>query len=331
MEFSGVIYQPHHTSHFPTSGNHPIMKLLTHTILATLSVTLSSLALKPAVASTIFDQKEVRQSDFVLMATPYQGGDLHRLTVIGQLSGKRPCWNQQGQQPAVITPLLLNFNFNGICMRGVDSNGYSIRIDGQDQYVKYSPEIISENNELQLIAKPSRAGRPSIIIARSHGPAESFSQLKFEPGWRITQRTYKGRKLGHLYLTNDNSLASLVPFEVDNRDNRSNQFDNAYNNQVEAIYREVVGTTVDADTSKSYAHLLSSGVSLNLVRADIINRDETTQALNQLYQRILGKSGSPAMLRSHRQRMKDGWSLAEVEWHLMKGERLSEAQQVSGL
>ncbi len=307
------------------------MKLLTQTVLVGLTAVLSSLSLKPATASNIFEQKEVRQSDFVLMATPYQGGDLNRLTILGQLSSKRPCWNQQGHQPTVINPLLLNFNFNGICMRGVDSNGYSIRIDGQDQYVKYSPEIISENNELQLIAKPSRADRPSIVIARSHGPAASFSQLKFEPGWRITQRSYRGRRLGHLYLTNDASLASLAPVTVSNSANRSTQLESAYNNQVEAIYREVVGTTIDADTSKSYAHLLSSGVSLNLVRADIINREETTQALNQLYRRILGKSGSPDMLRSHRQRMKDGWSLAEVEWHLMKGEQTAQAQRVSGL
>jgi hypothetical protein len=48
-----------------------------------------------------------------------------------QIPGKQKCWSESGSNPVMIDPLLLNFDFTGICRRATDSNGYSIRLDGR--------------------------------------------------------------------------------------------------------------------------------------------------------------------------------------------------------
>ncbi|NJM57621.1 MAG: DUF3747 domain-containing protein [Synechococcales cyanobacterium RU_4_20] len=183
-------------------------------LLAIASLSTLSLQFQPANASSTFSQKEVDQAKFTLVATPYNGGYSHQLTIIGQLSDKQPCWQENGQGPTVIDPLLLNFDFSGICARGVDGNGYSVRMNNQDMFSQYSPKVVSKEGELQLIAQPSRPSQPPLLIARSHGPAQSFSKLVFEPGWRLTQRTFGDTTLGHFYLTHDASLASAAQSNV---------------------------------------------------------------------------------------------------------------------
>jgi N-acetylmuramoyl-L-alanine amidase len=154
-------------------------------------------------ANSAFGQQEINQGRAALMATPYNGGDLHQLTVLEQVNSEKACWSEQGSGPITINPLLLNFDFTGICARGVDGNGYSIRINGEDMYLRYTPRIVEKNGELVLIGKPNRKGVSPIVIARSHGSVRSFSKLILEPGWQITKRVYQGQVLDHFYLTKD--------------------------------------------------------------------------------------------------------------------------------
>jgi hypothetical protein len=161
------------------------------------------------LANSVFEQQDVNQGRVALMATPYNGGDAQQLTVLEQVGAEKACWSEQGQVPTLINPLLLSFDFTGTCARGVDNNGYSVRMNGKDMYLRYTPRVVEQKGELILIAKPNRSGDAPIVIARSRGSVQSFSKLILEPGWRITKRVYQGQVLDHFYLTYDQALAQV--------------------------------------------------------------------------------------------------------------------------
>jgi N-acetylmuramoyl-L-alanine amidase len=110
---------------------------------------------------------------------------------------------------------LLNFDFTGICDRSTDSNGYSLRIAGQDLGLQYGLRLVQRNNDLVLMAY-SLGDRtlPDIELGRTNGITDGFGKIILDPGWRLTRRVYRHRNLPHLYLTRDNipsgiSLAAM--------------------------------------------------------------------------------------------------------------------------
>ena len=83
------------------------------------------------VQAANYSESEVDQTQFIAVAVPF-GNRQYNLMVIEQIAGKSQCWSESGSQPVTVEALLLNFDFSGSCRRATDSNGYSIRIDGQD-------------------------------------------------------------------------------------------------------------------------------------------------------------------------------------------------------
>jgi hypothetical protein len=100
--------------------------------------TISASAWNPATAAT-FEQAEVDQNKFIAVAAPF-GNNAHQLLIIEQVSPKRECWSESGTNPVTVEPLLLNFDFTGICGRSTDSNGYSIRMDGSRSGATVPPQ-----------------------------------------------------------------------------------------------------------------------------------------------------------------------------------------------
>ncbi|EKV02875.1 Protein of unknown function (DUF3747),S-layer domain containing protein [Leptolyngbya sp. PCC 7375] len=187
-------------------------------IAAATAATLTILGATTRVDAQSFGNVEVDQEDFVLVAAP-GGGLLGRpqFMIIEQRTDERQCWSESGSQPTQIEPLLLNFDFSGICGRSTDSNGYSIRTSDGEAGSRFNMEIREADGEYILVGRPSsfptnpyRNADP-INLGRTFGQAENgFTKVFLNPGWRLTRRTLEGRQLGHLYLTNDASLASLV-------------------------------------------------------------------------------------------------------------------------
>lgn len=160
----------------------------------------------PAIAAATFTQQEVDQSKFIAVAAPY-GRQAHQLLILEQVSNKRACWQEGSTTTAShipVEPLLLGFDFTGICGRSTDSNGYSLRMAGQDLGLKYSLRVVKRNNELVLIGQPNRGQNlPALEIGRTRGLDSGFAKIFLDPGWRLSKRVYNGRPLGHVYLTND--------------------------------------------------------------------------------------------------------------------------------
>jgi Protein of unknown function (DUF3747) len=182
------------------------MKYLLRLGIAVASVAVLGGAFTKIAIAAQFEQKEIDdQSKYIALAMPLASGH-YKLLVLQQVSKARPCWSESGNAPVVVDPLLVNFDFTGICSRNADSNGYSIRVGGEDLGLKYRLAIEHQGSELLLIGQA--AGGPTMVIARTHGMADGFQKFVMEPGWRFSRRAFKGKILGHVYFTNDSYSAA---------------------------------------------------------------------------------------------------------------------------
>lgn len=153
----------------------------------------------PVKAST-FSETQLDQSKVIAIARPY-GDDKYDLLVIEQIPDKRDCWTESGSNPVLVDPLLLNFDFTGICRRATDSNGYSIRLDGNDLGLDYLLRLVRRDGELVLVGTPRTPGYSEIVLGSTKGMAEGFMKVHLYPGWQFSKRTYEEKVLGHFYFS----------------------------------------------------------------------------------------------------------------------------------
>lgn len=181
-------------------------------------VTAATVGLLSNVGTAIaqnYGAREVDQDDFLVVAAPGSVLIPYRLYIIEQKTDERDCFEVNGENPGEVEPLWTTFDFSGICGRASDSNGYSIRVNGQDLGSDYILQIREVGGELVLLGTPRRGGR-SITIGRTGGISDTgYTEIVLNPGWRITKRTFEGDVLGHNYFTNNATLAELLSEEDD--------------------------------------------------------------------------------------------------------------------
>lgn len=164
-------------------------------------------AFSPSIAA-MFGEKEVDQDKFIAVAAPY-GHDSHKLLILEQISTERSCWREFGNAPTQVDPLLVNFDFTGICGRSTDSNGYSIRVDGEDLGLQYSLRIVQKDDDLVLIGAPDDPTAPPLEIGRANGITNEFAKINLDDGWRFAKRTYNDTPLGHVYLSYNSAIPNI--------------------------------------------------------------------------------------------------------------------------
>ena len=178
------------------------MKLALKQTIVTLAILLSTISVPFKTNAVEFGQTEVDQERFIAIAVPRTFG--YSLVIVEQVTTRRACWSESGTQPIEVDPLLLNFDFTGICGRATDSNGYSVRVEGQDLALSHNLSVQGTPNDILLVATPrGNFNAQPIIIGRTYGLTQGFSKIILEPGWRFTKRNYQGKTLGHIYLTYD--------------------------------------------------------------------------------------------------------------------------------
>lgn len=209
---------------------------------ATLSLTAGSLTAGAALANSPFGQQEVDQSRFVAIASPVGGGRSHQLLILEQVSNSRACWDEVGNAPVEIDPLLLSFDFTGICNRSTDSNGYSIRMNGTDLGVQYSLRVTQQNGDMLLVGVPFQGQGETLEIGRTNGITTNFAKITLNEGWRFTKRTYEGRTLGHVYLTYDGS--ATIPDGSGNDDANDSGSNPSFRDITNDIYRSEINSAV---------------------------------------------------------------------------------------
>lgn len=184
-----------------------LLSRLTSAALLTLS---SFIPATSPVKASAFQEQAIEQNLVIAVARPY-GESKFDLLVLEQIPGKQQCWNESGANPALIEPLLLNFDFTGICRRATDSNGYSIRLDGQDLGLDYLLRIVPRNGELVLVGTARAGNYPEIVVGRTGGLAGGFMKIQLNPGWQFTRRAYNGKALGHYYFSASRAVLEGTP------------------------------------------------------------------------------------------------------------------------
>lgn len=166
-------------------------------------------------AAATFGALETSQTPYILVAQPTSslgGSQRYGLMIIEQKKPDPLCYSTTGSNPTQVNVLLLNFDFSGICGKSTDTNGYAVRIAGQD--IAYDPVIENRNGTLVLSAVPRRSAGANLspfIIGQTDGiAANKFTKITMQPGWRLTRRTFNNNPTGLTYLTHDSTVAQLV-------------------------------------------------------------------------------------------------------------------------
>ena len=167
----------------------------------------SAIPLLPLTAATT--EEPVADNQVVAVAVP-AGAIGYNLAVVEQIPGKQQCWSESGSQPTIIDPLWTTFDFTGSCRRSTDSNGYSVRIDGQDTSLDYLLSIVPRGDVLQLVAQ-NRNDRSRTIIGQTFGKADGeFLKIYLNPGWQFTKKTVDGKVLGHFFFSGDTAAIAAA-------------------------------------------------------------------------------------------------------------------------
>ena len=178
------------------------MKLSLSVKVATLATFFAS-TLVPikSVTATNFDEFAVDQNSFIAVAVPYNYRKF-RLAIIEQVPGQQPCWRESGSNPTTVDLLLLNFDHTNSCRKAVDTNGYSLRINGKDDKVAYTLNLVENNGELQLVADHQDSREPDLVVGRTYGLREAPIKINLDPNWKFTKRLYQGKAIQHIYVSN---------------------------------------------------------------------------------------------------------------------------------
>ncbi|TVQ54767.1 MAG: DUF3747 domain-containing protein, partial [Spirulina sp. DLM2.Bin59] len=188
-----------------------LQRWLTPLMALGIGVASSALAALPMSAQTVqFDSQRVDQDRFILIASPF-GVErrAYQLLILEQLTNQRRCWQESDNNPTRVDLLLNSFDFTNICGRMTDSNGYSLRIGGEDLGWRLIFTIVPQGNELVLMATSPRERNVQIPIGRTRGFAEGHLKIHLDNGWELTRRTYQNRPLGHVYLWGNPQMVSV--------------------------------------------------------------------------------------------------------------------------
>ncbi|NJN76711.1 MAG: DUF3747 domain-containing protein [Synechococcaceae cyanobacterium RL_1_2] len=170
--------------------------------------------LPASVQAYEFSSQEVEQENFIAIAAPIGQSTGYNLLLLEQLDANGPeCWAENKGQPTLVEPLLLNFDFTGICSRSTDSSGYSLRVNGQDLDWNYKLTLVRGFQQLKLIAieNTNNYPRSEIEIGSTDGLSNgNFLKINLNPGWRFTKQVYQGNTLNHTYFTNNETLSNLA-------------------------------------------------------------------------------------------------------------------------
>ena len=161
----------------------------------------------PQAKAVSFEEQQVSQDKLAVVAVPF-GYQEHRLEIIEQIPGERQCWNESGAAPVTVDLLLQNFDHSNSCRRVINTNGYTLRLNGEDDRVSRILKIVRDRGELKLIAFHKDPSQPSIEIGSTNGLSDGAMKIILNPGWQITQRVYDGERIDHFYLSGNTGLNS---------------------------------------------------------------------------------------------------------------------------
>lgn len=177
-------------------------------LLLTLSAIASAAFISASPAQAVsFEEQQVSQEDFTVVAVPF-GYQEHRLEIIEQMPGGKQCWSESGVSPVTVDMLLLDFDHTDSCRRVFNTNGYTLRLNGEDDRVARVIKIVPQGGELKLMAYHKDPAKPDIEIGSTNGISNGAMKIILNPGWQITKRVHDGDMIDHLYLSGNTGLVN---------------------------------------------------------------------------------------------------------------------------
>ena len=174
-------------------------------ILALGAIATTAFCAIPQAKAVNFEEQPISQEQFAVVAVPFSYEE-HRLEIIEQIPSQEKCWSESGYAPISIDLLLLNYDYSDSCRRVINTNGYTLRLNGEDERVAHVLKIVKNQGELQLVAFHKDPSKPHLVIARTNGFSDNPMKLILNPGWQITKRVHQGQVIDHLYISGDTSV-----------------------------------------------------------------------------------------------------------------------------
>ncbi|MEB3332785.1 MAG: DUF3747 domain-containing protein [Synechococcaceae cyanobacterium] len=160
-------------------------------------------------AAALFNSRPVASERFAILARAVGDGEWN-LLVLEQLRTRPLCW--QKRPDGLIDPSLNRFDYSGICSRYLDSNGYSVRINGEDLASSARLRLQQQGSELLLQSYSADLGE-ALVVGRGTVPRrdrDGFVAIELDNGWSLERRTFGNQTLNHVYFANATPLPQLI-------------------------------------------------------------------------------------------------------------------------
>ncbi|WP_051050570.1 DUF4214 domain-containing protein [Pseudanabaena sp. PCC 6802] len=95
-----------------------------------------------------------------------------------------------------------------------------------------------------------------------------------------------------------------------------NRPNNNYYNDINDLYRQILGRNADRAGLDNYSRNLNSGWSLTQVRRDLAYSSESANSINRVYLQVLGRNVDPGGLETQRSFLANGGSLDQLRRNL---------------
>ena len=158
---------------------------------------------------SLLSNQPINSENFVVVASQL-AANRYKMNVLEQIPDKRLCWEEYGEAPTQINPLLLTFDFTEDCRR-YNSNGYSVQGLGQDsQYyrlrvrTRQQSDASGASDEVLVLEawQPFNKNVPAVEVGRAK-LTENTTHVKIElnSDWSLMQRVVDGESVNHIYFS----------------------------------------------------------------------------------------------------------------------------------
>ena len=163
-----------------------------------------------AGAAAIFGADSLPDDSTVALAQPVDGSRWN-LVVVRRLQGSTGCWQRLGD--GLVQLDTEAFSNDAVCNRLQSSSGYSLRTAGQDLTSPWRLRIERQGQQLVLQAFNPSQGEPVVVglTPLPEGKAgTALPAFTLSAGWSFQARSFEGRQLSHVYLSNQEPITALA-------------------------------------------------------------------------------------------------------------------------
>lgn len=174
--------------------------------------TAAAAALLPlARAAALFESRPIPANQVVALAQPL-AGNRWGLVLLEQRQSAVPCW--QPLADGTVLNMADGVRNETYCGRYSSSGAYSLRVADNDLSRPWQLKLETRSGQLELQATSPQTTSP-IVVAQAPLPGRALATnslvaLELQAGWGLERRSYEGRLLSHIYLSNREPLPLLL-------------------------------------------------------------------------------------------------------------------------